>query len=207
MSCVDSETCLVTGNDASVVPTVGCSLGWGHHSKYAREEPLVQPFHPFAEKHEVVMSTQGCSRCGSSFLGPTMTEAQTGLCERCLTTSRAQPATESTQTLDRGSPISPCARCGHPVLVKFTPRYLVRVHAESAYGLEDRSVSVGFSKIRSFLEPTLQPNPSGSVADLEAMFCRACGLVVWFVRNPQSVPIDVRYGTELVEAPHDNPYR
>jgi len=43
--------------------------------------------------------------------------------------------------------------------------------------------------------------------ELEALFCRSCGKVDWFVKDPDEVPIGDEYGTELVEVEPGAPYR
>jgi hypothetical protein len=54
---------------------------------------------------------------------------------------------------------------------------------------------------------TKLPDMSEPMGELDTLFCRGCGRVEWFVKNPADVPIGSEYGTELVEAAPAVPYR
>jgi hypothetical protein len=83
-----------------------------------------------------------------------------------------------------------------------------------AEGPLPQPLAVTFGRLRDFKSffsmervDTDAPDISWPKGELEVLFCRACGKVDWFVKNPADVPIGETYGTELVEAGTNAPYR
>lgn len=87
-------------------------------------------------------------------------------------------------------PPGPCARCGHKVLIRCQPRERAARGNDYVYPYTaPLAVTFGGGDIDA---------PLGV---LEVHVCRSCGFVDWYTLAPESIPIGVEYGTELVEVP------
>ena len=131
------------------------------------------------------------------------------MCEACLTADREPRAPKAADTRPA---VQPCARCGHEVLVRcgFMDRAPKHYEAEMpralplAVAFEPLVIKPLFGQERS--SPG-QHDFARPVGVLEGYFCRACGKVEWFVRDPGAVPLGSEYGTELVDLRGKAPYR
>jgi len=126
------------------------------------------------------------------------------LCEPCSETAGLAPPGEPLR------PPVPCARCGHPQIV----RVQMRERSSRETGDYNREVARPVAltwdlkeELRGFLNTrsvrVAEPRFTRPAGFLEAYVCRACGATELFTRDPASIPIGPEFGTELMVAKTD----
>lgn len=145
------------------------------------------------------MSNEGCVICGTVELGP-----GAEMCEACRAEAGLPPPGVSLR------PPNPCARCGHPEII----RVQMRERSSATRGDVNQEQARPFAltwplseKFKSFFSsqmvPAAAPQLEGLFGLLEAYVCRACGATELFTRDPGRIPIGAPHGTELIVAQGD----
>jgi hypothetical protein len=102
-------------------------------------------------------------------------------------------------------PIRPCARCGHPYLV----RCLVRERGCTGGQRASRMLGpfaatfhrvIKMRFLSNLPRPRSEPDFDRPVGMFEAHVCRSCGFVDWYVSSPSDIPIGPEFGTEIIDA-------
>ena len=126
-------------------------------------------------------------------------ERHRGMCDRCATGTGLVVRPPSLR------PPMPCPRCRGKQFV----RAMLRDRSASGgdYGGEYVApLGISFDT-RTKRGGDVVANPDAPLGMLIAYVCRGCGYTELYTAGHAVLPIGPRWGTELVEAPEDGPYR
>ena len=104
-------------------------------------------------------------------------------------------------------PRSPCARCGHGVLVACIVRQRVAGGPLAPLAASfERRLKTQMLTGEEYIEYEPAPDHAAPRGLFVAYVCRGCGFTEWYALNPESIPVGPAYGTHLVVADR-TPYR
>jgi hypothetical protein len=149
-------------------------------------------------------ASRRCAICNQKKVPAAQAEGTRGVCAACCRRFGLTAGAHETRR-----PVEPCARCQHGELV----RCLVRERLG-----DDRVAPLAAAFPRRLKVPVLMgdemieyanaPDVRRPTGVFVAYVCRRCGFTEWYALSPETIPVGVENGTELVVAgPARHPYR
>jgi len=110
-------------------------------------------------------------------------------------------------------PAMPCARCGHPELIRALARELT-IESGGEYNWQQTTpMAATYEPVVAWSLWNGRPRgvsgtePAKPFGILEMYVCARCGFTEWYCRDPKRIPIGPEYGTERVSSDTGEPYR